>query len=50
LNLRSGRSELWKTIDRSGRLAGAVAAPEAGAFAYSSEVNFSRLYMVSGWS
>jgi len=27
-----------------------VAAPEAGAFAYSSEVNFSRLYMVSGWS
>jgi DNA-binding beta-propeller fold protein YncE len=50
LNLRSGRSELWKTIDGSGRLAGAVAAPEAGAFAYSSEVNFSRLYMVSGWS
>ena len=50
LNLRSGRSELWKMIDGSGRLAGVVAAPEAGAFAYSSEVNFSRLYMVSGWS
>ena len=50
LNLRSGRSELWKTIDGSGRLAGVVAAPDADAFAYSSEVNFSRLYMVSGWS
>jgi hypothetical protein len=50
LNLRSGRSELWKTIDGSGRLAGVVAAPEASAFAYSNEVNFSRLYVVSGWS
>jgi DNA-binding winged helix-turn-helix (wHTH) protein/sugar lactone lactonase YvrE len=50
LDLLSGRSELWKTIDGSGRLAGVVAAPAADAFAYSSEVNFSRLYVVSGWS
>jgi DNA-binding beta-propeller fold protein YncE len=51
VNLRSGRREIWKTIGASGaRLTSVAAAPEAGAFAYSSEFNLSRLYLVAGWS
>jgi DNA-binding winged helix-turn-helix (wHTH) protein len=50
-NLRSGQREIWETIGASGaRLASVVAAPEAGAFAYSTEFNLSRLYLVAGWS
>lgn len=51
VNLRSGRREIWKTIGGSGgHLTALVAAPEAGAFAFSTEVNLSRLYVVAGWS
>jgi DNA-binding beta-propeller fold protein YncE len=51
VNLRSGRRELRKTIAGPGlHLSSVVAAPEADAFAYSSEFSLSRLYVVDGWS
>lgn len=51
VNLQSGQHEIWKTIAGPGlHLTSVVAAPEAGAFAYSSEFFFSRLYLVDGWS
>jgi WD40 repeat protein len=51
VNLGSGQREIWKTIGGSGlRLTSVVAAPEAGAFAYSTEFFLSRLYLVDGWS
>jgi hypothetical protein len=51
LNLRSGQREIWKTIAGPGlHLSSVVAAPEAGAFAYSTEFFLSRLYVVDGWS
>jgi DNA-binding beta-propeller fold protein YncE len=51
LNLRSGQHEIWKTVAGPGlHLSSVVAAPEAGAFAYSTEFLLSRLYVVDGWS
>ena len=55
LNLRSGGREIWKALspNRSAayaRLSSVVAAPEAGAYAYSVELHLSRLYVVDGWS
>ncbi len=55
LNIDTGETELWKAISPAGRpgfagLASVVAAPEAGAYAYSSNISFSRLYVVDGWS
>ncbi len=55
LNVTNGKSEAWKAIstdDSSGfaGLASVVAAPEAGTYAYSSHISFSRLYVVDGWS
>jgi eukaryotic-like serine/threonine-protein kinase len=51
LNLQSGQREIWKTIAGPGvRLTSVVVAPEAGAFAYSTEFFLSRLYLVDGWS
>jgi WD40 repeat protein len=54
-DLRSGEVETWKTIAPSDApgfegLGGAVAAPDAGAYAYSSHLDLSRLYVVDGWS
>ncbi len=51
----TGSSEPWKTLTPSGTagfegLAAAVAAPDAGAYAYSSNLDLSRLYVVDGWS
>jgi hypothetical protein len=51
LNVRSGQHEIWKTVAGPGlHLSSVVAAPEAGAFAYSTEFLLSRLYVVDGWS
>jgi len=51
MNLRSGQCGIWKTFANSGlRLTSVVIAPEAGAFAYSTEFFLSRLYVVDGWS
>jgi eukaryotic-like serine/threonine-protein kinase len=54
-DVRTGKFELWKAIRPSetagfAGLAGVVAAPDAGAYAYSTHVNLSRLYVVDGWS
>jgi WD40 repeat protein len=53
--LRSGKVETWKTLAPSDApgfagLGGVVAAPDAGAYAYSSHLDLSRLYVVDGWS
>jgi hypothetical protein len=55
VNLQTGKFELWKTItpgDQAGviGLAGMVIAPATGAYAYSTNLNLSRLYVVDGWS
>jgi hypothetical protein len=51
VNWESGHREIWKTIAGPGlRLTSVVVAPEAGAFAYSTELFLSRLYLVDGWS
>jgi hypothetical protein len=54
-NPTTGKVELWKTItlgDQAGviGLAGLVIAPATGAYAYSTNLNLSRLYLVDGWS
>jgi len=54
-NLVTGKTELWKTIapaDTAGfvGISGLVIAPGTGAYAYSTSFNFSRLYVVDGWS
>jgi len=51
VNLRSAKQEVWKTIAGPGlSVTSVVVAPEAGAFAYSTEFFLSRLYLVDGWS
>jgi DNA-binding winged helix-turn-helix (wHTH) protein len=51
VNLRSAKQEVWKTIAGPGlNVTSVVVAPEAGAFAYSTEFFLSRLYLVDGWS
>jgi DNA-binding winged helix-turn-helix (wHTH) protein/Tol biopolymer transport system component len=55
IDLRSGEVETWTTIAPSNApgfegLGGAVAAPDADAYAYSSHLDLSRLYVVDGWS
>lgn len=55
LNIQTEKAEIWKTIvpgEPAGvvGLAHLVIAPEAGAYAYSNNVNLSRFYLVDGWS
>jgi len=55
LDVCSGKSENWKSIKPQhgggfAGLAGVVAVPEAGAYAYSARFSSSRLYLVSGLS
>ncbi len=54
-NLETGKIEPWKSVSPDetpgfAGLAGIVAAPDAGAYAYSTTSDFSRLYVVDGWS
>jgi hypothetical protein len=54
-NLQTGKVELWKTLplgDQAGviGLAGLAIAPATGAYAYSTNLDLSRLYLVDGWS
>lgn len=55
LDLQSGSLNTWKTLHLADSaayagLGGIVAAPDAGAYAYSIHQNLSRLYVVDGWS
>ncbi|MGI9073960.1 MAG: winged helix-turn-helix domain-containing protein [Bryobacteraceae bacterium] len=54
-NLQTSKIELWKTLplgDQAGviGLAGLAIAPATGAYAYSTSLDLSRLYLVDGWS
>jgi len=54
VDLATGRTTDWKTIAPKetpgfAGLTAAVAAPEAGAYAYTAQQNLSRLYLVEGW-
>jgi len=54
-NVKTKKSEAWKSISSGdipgfAGLANIVAAPDVGAYAYSSKLDFSRLYLVDGWS
>jgi eukaryotic-like serine/threonine-protein kinase len=53
-NLQTGKIELWKTLmlgDQAGviGLAGLAISPATGAYAYSTNLDLSRLYLVDGW-
>ncbi|MGI8958275.1 MAG: winged helix-turn-helix domain-containing protein [Bryobacteraceae bacterium] len=53
-NLQTGQVQLWKTLplgDQAGviGLAGLVISPATGAYAYSTDLNLSHLYLVDGW-
>ncbi len=53
-NMQTGKVQLWKTLplgDQAGvlGLSALAIAPATGAYAYSTGLNLSRLYLVDGW-
>jgi WD40 repeat protein len=54
-NPQTGKIQLWKTLTLGGQagvvgLAGLAISPATGSYAYSTNLDLSRLYLVDGWS